>query len=78
MGFEARHRLVSTFGDFIEYQGGHVLAGNVISVFNVLADWSKLLGVVLHRGSMQPQFLLVGRPTLHVIPEEQAVFDQKN
>ena len=77
MGFEARHRLVTAIGDVLDDQGGHVLAGEVVSIFDVFADCPQFLGVVFHRGSVQPQLLLVGRPALHVIPEEQAVFDQK-
>ena len=77
MGVEACHRLVSTLGNFSEHQGGHVLAGEVVSIFDVFADCPQFLGVAFRRGSVQPQFLLVGRPALHVIPEEQAVFDQK-
>ena len=77
MGGEACHRLVTALGDVLQHQCGHVLAGEVVSVFDVFADWGKFLGVVLHRGSVQPQLLLVGCPPLDVIPEEQAVLDQK-
>ncbi len=75
VGVEACHSLVAALGDLLEYKGGHVLAGEVVSVFDVLADLSQFLGVALHRGSVQPEFLFVGRPALDVIPEEQAVFD---
>ena len=68
---------MTALGDVLEHQGGHVLAGEVVSVFDVLADWCKFLGVVLHRGSVQPQLLLVRCPPLDVIPEEQTVLDQK-